>query len=270
MAESEWLACTDPQWMLEFLQPTRSGDASPIQAEGGNPRVSDRKLRLFACACCRQVWHLLEDERSRRAVEVAEKYADGEATAEELGEAEEESFGLATGLTVEGAAPFDAHACAVPIALLAASAIAQPFHVCPPATQAALLRDIIGNPFSVQPSMFLRQMCGQVWLTPTVLALARAAYEEQRSGGALDPVRLAVLADCLEEAGCDSVELLRHLRGEELCWGCGGTGGFQANSTWVPCEVCDVDDLAKWTPWRPLRSPHVRGCWALDLLLGQE
>ena len=46
--------------------------------------LPERDLRLFACWCARQVWHLLTDERSKNAVIVAEKYAVGEATAEEL------------------------------------------------------------------------------------------------------------------------------------------------------------------------------------------
>ena len=60
MTESEWFACTDPQPMLEFLQ----------------DQASNRKFRLFGCACCRRVWQLLKDESSRTMVEEADWIAD--------------------------------------------------------------------------------------------------------------------------------------------------------------------------------------------------
>jgi hypothetical protein len=73
MTEAKWLACTDPTPLLTFLLRW----------------ASQRKFRLFCCACCRRTWLLLTDERSRTAVEIAERYADQTATAYEREAAEE-------------------------------------------------------------------------------------------------------------------------------------------------------------------------------------
>lgn len=89
------------------------------------------------------------------------------------------------------------------------------------------------------------------WLTPTVLSLAQAAYEESQPNGTLNPDRLAILADALEEAGCTNEVLLQHLRGWE----------------WSPPEDHMGRDKGVWIR---LRGPHVRGCWALDLILGKN
>src|ERR1700760_1786645 len=62
MTRAEWLACTEPERMLAFLR----------------GKASDRKLRLFACACCRRIWHLLPDEPTRAVVEAVERYADNQ------------------------------------------------------------------------------------------------------------------------------------------------------------------------------------------------
>ncbi len=78
MTEAEWLACTDPILMLEWLR----------------GKARDQQLRLFACACCRRIWHLITDTRSRMAVQVAEEYAYGRVGEQELrraGEAAEEA-----------------------------------------------------------------------------------------------------------------------------------------------------------------------------------
>ena len=73
MTEAEWLACPEPTPMLSFLR----------------GKASDRKLRLFAAACCRHVWQLLANQQCRKAVEISERYADGNASATELQEANE-------------------------------------------------------------------------------------------------------------------------------------------------------------------------------------
>src|SRR6266540_4867829 len=68
MTEAEWLAATEPSGLTRFLCDVQGLNRKP------NGR---RKLRLFACACGRRAWHLLDDNRSREAVEIAERYADG-------------------------------------------------------------------------------------------------------------------------------------------------------------------------------------------------
>src|SRR5262249_12049068 len=73
--------------------------------------------------------------------------------------------------------------------------------------QAALLRDIFGNPF--KPVVL-----GEEWVTPTITRLAQAAYDARLlPEGALDPSHLAVLGDALEEAGCADAALPGPLRG---------------------------------------------------------
>jgi hypothetical protein len=74
MTEAEWVACTYPQNMLDYLE--------------AQELLTDRKQRLFDCACVRRIWHLLLDKRGRKGVEVAETFADGLAGLDELREAQ--------------------------------------------------------------------------------------------------------------------------------------------------------------------------------------
>jgi hypothetical protein len=80
MTEKEWLESSDPEEMLVGLK-----EFQP----------SDRKLRLFMCACCRRIWNLFKDDRCREAVATAERYADGLASEEERQEADEEAANAA-------------------------------------------------------------------------------------------------------------------------------------------------------------------------------
>src|SRR5262245_62600108 len=73
MTEGGWLASDDPTPMLNHRRPD---GVYLVDA-------SDRKLRLFACACCRRVWGWITNPDARTAVEVAERFTDGQATLEE-------------------------------------------------------------------------------------------------------------------------------------------------------------------------------------------
>jgi hypothetical protein len=285
MDEEQWLAVAEPDRPLAFLR--------------DSGMLSERKARLFGVACCRRIWRLLTDDRSRRAVDVAERFTDGVATAEELHEALDTAWqtyhdsqqaldaALRQGRpeTVDAACRNARAARAVAFLLagfvrfvsdsapnaMAAEAVrvvlVEERHrvprrkgprrgkpVLPPvseavfaarcavagrkffklsdmaetAAQQALLRDLFGplpfRPVTIEPAWL-------AWHGGAVKRLAEAVYEERElPSGHLDAVRLTVLADMLEEAGCHDAELLGHLRGP---------------------------------------GPHVRGCWAVDLLVGK-
>jgi hypothetical protein len=224
LTEDQWRAATDPFEMLTCA---------------GSPR----QRHLFACACCRRVWRLVTDGRARAAFAVAERFVDGGASAEEVaaagavtyyGAAEGGDAGRSMELvrwTVDGSRA----GCAIRAARRAAGAAAAEADAgCPdrppggrPAGEAAraaelraqadLLRDIVGNPFhpvAADPR----------WLTSAVVALAAGCYADR----AFD--RLPVLADALQDAGCDHPDVLAHCRGP---------------------------------------GPHARGCWVVDLILGK-
>jgi hypothetical protein len=190
VTELEWLGCADPQEMVRYLY----------------GKASERKLRLFGCACCRCVWHLLAEEVFRNAVEVAERFADGAASKKELAEAKKVSGVAIERLVVRGVT-------GSPLRALGAAWSTTCTPVEPAATypicvfrsddhqkqQVSLLRCIFGNPFrpvTLDPA----------WLIPTVTTLARIVYDDR----AFD--QMPDLADALEAAGCTHEEILVHSR----------------------------------------------------------
>jgi hypothetical protein len=242
MTEAEWLTCTDPQPMLRFLR----------------GQSSERKLRLFAVACCRRLGEFLLDERVRSAVEVAERFADGtvgqearedakneadEAALELLDDVEErrivKSYAFWSAARAAHAAVCTAADPDGPLAERAAEVAAAGVECyvrdelhdsenAPAAlqaekvTQAELVRDLFG------PLPFRTVTINPLWLAwngGTVVKLAQGIYDDRGFD------RLPVLADALEEASCTDPDLLGHCR-------------------------------------EP--GPHVRGCWILDRLLGKE
>jgi hypothetical protein len=255
MTESEWLDAIDHGPMLEALQAAA--------------RASQRKVRLWSVACVRRVWPLLTDPRSRQAVEVAERYADGLARGSELrdsrvaaddaAQAVEAAFHARTGrhdYTAGQAAAVAAHdtasyavfdprgesavyatghaayafAASCAAAGEAAEAHRNKAMAAEEAVQAVLLRDLFG------PLLFREVRVDLSWLAwngGTVRRLAAAAYEERAlPEGTLDAGRLGVLADALEDSGCHDREVLGHLREQG--------------------------------------AVHVRGCWVVDLVLGKS
>jgi hypothetical protein len=208
VTEYQWLACRDPVPMLAFLR----------------GKASDRKLRLFAAACCWDRGLLIQEEANSRCLAAFVRFADGEVTLRKARAARKAAYptwGEISNLQCPDAGD-DAYETALDAA--GPATLSERFGPHRNVAQAKLLRDLFGNPFrpvSIDPA----------WRTSDVARLALAAYEEGfPQSGFLDADCLTVLADALEDAGCQRDDMLRHLRG---------------------------------------RGPHVKGCWAVDALLGR-
>jgi hypothetical protein len=203
MTEAQWLATKDPTKLLAEVR----------------RKAGDRKVRLFFCACARLAWDILDDV-CRKAVEAAERFADGKLTLPRLRARENAAWTLVPRGEEKGA-----EVCAIKIAWQSA------YH--PPeadpatflrragramrrrnhrATLVTLLRDVFGNPFrplTADPSWLS-------WRDGTVQNLAATIYDEQAFE------RMPILGDALEEAGCTDGVLLEHCRGPgphvRGCW----------------------------------------------------
>jgi len=222
VTEAEWPACEDPRDLL------------PALLQPGSPR----KQWLFACACCRGVWPMIS-ALGRKAVEVVERYAEGGTDDEPRaafgtfrpkrsirrgagGVQAAEAVGyLGMPWLYPGTYPMRPLVEAVARSTAEAQAKTAPWRDVR-RRQCDLLRELLRNPEidgpTVDPSWLARH-------GGAARALAESIYSDRTFG------HLPILADALEEAGCDNGDLLNHLRGP---------------------------------------GPHVRGCWAVDLLLGKE
>jgi len=219
MTEEEWLGCMQPEAILMFLR----------------GKTSERKMRLFAAACCRRIWHLLVDQRTRDLVPALEQYADALIRLQELSAACRQNAGFIQ------TAPWHTYPHTAAIAIAAAageSPWAAGWNVVSEVRRALndymerngmaearqqvwLLQDIMENPFRaviLDPSW-------SRWQDGTVVKLAQAIYDDRQFGD------LPILGDALEEAGCMDGNILNHCR-------------------------------------QPRQ--HVLGCWVLDLLLGRK
>ncbi len=207
MTESEWLTSTDPVAMLWHLSPDSQLERS---------QVSDRKLRLFACACLASLGRLRPDReqwgedgidrnpdadgpmgRPMTAFDWAMQWAQQDKTQREEGK----------------------------VGLL----------------RAAILRDIVGNPF--RPMSITKEVIECHWLGElTVSRMAKAIYDSRHFED------MPILADALEDAGCSNADILAHCRKVAM-------------------------DRQEWQAAGEPESTavtHVRGCWVLDLILGRE
>jgi hypothetical protein len=219
MTEAEWLASGNPIPMLQWLAPRYRT----------KNRYRYRTALLFGLACFERVTDSRENSANwllRRAEELADGIPDAEPhiTRAHVDGVQHTALRHLP-LLLEPRGRLAVYALANEAAGLAATRDrprwhdeVQPAFRAEQAVQAAILRDIVSNPFrhvGFDPA----------WRTSDVLLLALGIYEER----AFD--RMPILADALQDAGCTNEDILAHCRDAS--------------------------------------AAHVRGCWAVDLVLGK-
>jgi hypothetical protein len=279
VTESQWLSSRDPVELLDFL--------------GTYTNYDRRALRLFIVNCVKFFWDTDTSPTSKVALQVAEKYADGLADADDLSACLASFSGHMLILPAARAVVSDRELDRAAVELASNLASIR-------SAGANMVRDIFPSHFRPSTTGYRYDPCPKCggeswfgptaksdkvwcqsctaqrdlgkfhcpWRTPEVLSIAMAAYETTQraclacnkwtddcvwcngtkvaSNDHLDPVRLKILADALEEEGCSDEELLQHLRGQVRC----------------PCARADCQN-----GWQINRHPHFRGCWALDFVL---
>jgi hypothetical protein len=241
MTEAEWLVCDDPAPMLQFLLRGRLPRLAHMRRAAATAMRRrygwDRKFRLYACACLNDSRLIIRDERLREAIVIFEGYADKLTTDEAFRTAKRQVRAIFDqALAFEGPDGLGQHVASVVSDVMGLRFLpgwtpvwAREIGIRLPeferhtqevnAKYCRLLFDVFG------PLPFRRMITASHWLTPTVMALAGGIYADR----AFD--LLPILADALEDAGCDNADILAHCRDP---------------------------------------GPHVRGCWVLDLILGKE
>lgn len=203
---------------------------------------SQRKRRLFAVECCRRVWDYASDERSRNAVVVAEQFADGLANGSRLEAAQKEAKRAS-----QQAYDPTAWLCAFSAVKYAGDAANQ-YH-CVVSAFEETYRQSLGREIGLRHPILqefrkterrkladlLREIFGNPFrplvVDPHSLTTSVASLSKAiYEDKAFE--RLPILADALEEGGCMCEEVLNH--------------------------------------FRLTSGNHVKGCWALDVVLGKE
>ena len=267
MLEQKWLTSADTETMLECLAYHLAG-RTPGWFDKflpwRTPRLdwsNNRKLRLWACACCRRIWNLLPSDSRKRAVEATESFSDGAITQARFEEAIAEAQAIAESRTDEEWLPvlqlqfrvdneaislfFDSCMEERDFATIAAWGAAWTGswgrfagRACLSAAAAVgkdqKAQQALVDQESLHQQALLRDLFGNpfrpasfpreilTWRDGVIPKLARSIYEERGWE------HLPILGDALEDAGCSDEEILSHCR----------------NST-----------------------PHARGCYVLDSLL---
>jgi len=212
MTEEKWLGAIEPYNLItsEFLHKNWTHPRAP---------------RLLACAVCRLIWVQFRDSRSRKAIEVAEEYADGKVTLKALTAAHKTARSAYeearkadrwhSAIAAETGRPKNVMSALESVVMTVSGTDQNAFDpIVMPMIHDVFHRRLF-RPITLSPS----------WLTSTVLALATGIYDEK----AFD--RMPILADALQDAGCENEDILNHCR--------------------QPGE-------------------HVRGCSVVDLVLGKE